>query len=377
MSLTRLFAMVHKEFLQVFRDPRTLTVTLFMPLLQLLLFGYAATADVKNVSLAVWDQDQSDSSRALLAAYRSADYFSIDHLVGSEAEMRRLIDSGSARAGLVIPPGYGNTLASGQTAQIGFVIDGSDPSVAGTALAAAQSIGQAESNKLLVQRATALGQAGGISAPIDVRTQVWYNPDQISAYYMVPALIGLILQFIAASLTASAVVRERERGTIEQLIVTPLSSIELMVAKLMPFVIIGLFDTVEILVLGVLLFHVPINGSLALFMLLSVLFLASSLGIGLFISTVAHTQQEAQMSTQLIALPSMFLSGFLYPLAAMPRVLQLISFAIPLRYFLAIARGIILKGVGVEALWPNVIALAVFSVVIMSAAMLRFHKSLD
>jgi ABC-2 type transport system permease protein len=210
-----------------------------------------------------------------------------------------------------------------------------------------------------------------------VRSQVWYNPDLISAYYMIPALIGLILMFLTGNLTALSIVRERERGTIEQLGVTPLQPIELMIGKLVPFVGVGLLATILVLGLGSLIFGVPINGSIPLLLLLSGLFLATTLGTGLFISTLARTQQEAQMTSMFILLPSIYLSGLFFPLAAMPRVLQLLSYAVPIRYFIVIARGIVLKGVGVSALWPDIIALAIFGVVIMGAAALRFRRTLD
>jgi ABC-2 type transport system permease protein len=376
MSATRLFSLIRKEFIQILRDPRTLAMTFAMPVIQLFLLGFAATSDVRNISLAVWDQDRSASSRSLLEAYRVADYFQINYDTGSEAELRQLIDRGSARAGLIIPPNYGADLTAGRTATVAMVVDGSDPTIAGTVLSAANLISQAKATALTVERAAARGQ-GTARPAVEMRTQVWYNPDLVSAYYMVPALIGLILQFLTTVLTASAIVRERERGTIEQLIVTPLTSVELMVGKLAPYVLIALIDTVEILVAGVLVFGVPINGSLPLLMLLAGLFLITTLGIGLFVSTIANTQQEATLSAMFFTLPSIFLSGFFFPLAAMPPLLQVFSYAIPLRYFLIVVRGIILKGVGAEALYPEIVALVIFGTVIMGSAALRFRKRLD
>jgi ABC-2 type transport system permease protein len=374
---SRLVALIRKEFIQIIRDPRTLALTFLMPVVQLFLLGYAATNDVRNVPLAVFDQDKSTASRALLDAYRAADYFRLDFDVNTESDLRALIDRGAARAGMIVPPGYGEELAANRTAQVAFVIDGSDPTVAGTALSAAVLIGQSKATSLALERLAARGQAGAFRSPIEVRTQVWYNPDLVSAYYMIPALIGMILQFLTVILTATAIVRERERGTIEQLIVTPIRSWELVVGKLAPYVIIAFIDTLEILVAGVLIFGVPINGSLALLLTLSALFLVSTLGLGLFISTLSNTQQEAILTSFFFQLPSIFLSGFFFPLAAMPQVLQWASYAIPLRYFLIIVRGIVLKGVGSEALWPEIIALSLFAVVIMSAAALRFRKRLD
>ena len=373
----RLISLIRKEFIQILRDPRTLALTFAMPVAQLFLLGYAATNDVRNVPLVVFDQDKSPSSRALLDAYRAADYFRLEYDVNSESDLRRLIDRGSARAGLTIPPGYGDLITGGRTAQIAFVIDGSDPTVAGTALAAATLIGQANSTRLTLERLGLRGQAGAFQPPIEVRTQVWYNPDLVSAYYMIPALIGLILQFLTVVLTATAIVRERERGTIEQLIVTPIRPWELMVGKLSPYVVIAFIDTLLILAAGVLIFNVPINGDLGLLLLLAALFLVTTLGLGLFISTLAGTQQEAIITALFFNLPSIFLSGFFFPLAAMPQVLQLASYAIPLRYFLIIVRGIVLKGVGAEALMPEIIALSLFAVLIMGGAALRFRKRLD
>ena len=373
----RLFSLIRKEFIQIVRDPRTLILTFLMPVVQLMLLGFAATNDVRNVPLAVFDQDRSAASRALLDAYRAADYFRVDFDVADEDELRALIDRGKARAGMIIPPDYGEKLAGGQTASVAFIIDGSDPTLAGTALASAKLIGQAQATALTVERLAARGQAGATQPPVEVRSQVWYNPDLVSAYYMIPAMIGMILQFLTTILTATAIVRERERGTIEQLIVTPIRSWELVVGKLAPYVIIAFIDTVEILVAGVLIFGVPINGSLPLLLALAGLFLVSTLGLGLFISTISNTQQEAVLTAMFTMLPSIFLSGFFFPLAAMPPVLQALSYAVPLRYFLIVVRGIVIKGVGPEALYPEIIALSIFAIVIMGGAALRFRKRLD
>jgi ABC-2 type transport system permease protein len=377
MNFRRLLALIRKEFIQILRDPRTLAITFAMPVLQIFLLGYAATNDVRNVPLAVWDQDRSRASRELLDAYRAADYFHLDFEVGSETELRRLIDSGQARTGLIIPPDYSTRVASGKGAQVALVVDGSDPTIAGTALSAATMIGQTKAQNLVVERAAARGQAAVTQMPVEVRTQVWYNPDLRSSYYMIPALIGLILMTLTVLLTSTSIVRERERGTIEQLIVTPLRSLELIVGKLTPYVLIALIDMVEILVAGVLMFGVPINGSLPLLLLLTGLFLVTTLGLGLFISTISNTQQEAMLTTFFFLLPSIFLSGFLFPLAAMPWYLQAFSHLIPLRYFLIIVRGIIIKGVAIDTLWTEVIALSIFAVIIMGSAAARFRKRLD
>lgn len=373
----RLSSLVRKEFIQIIRDPRTLAMTFIMPVVMMFLLGYAATNDVRNIALVVLDRDQTPASRRLIDAYRVADYFTIAQPVGSEEELRELIDRNVARAGLIIPPGYGRDLAGWQSAQVAFILDGSDPTVAGTALAAAQLIGQSLSTQMSIERMEARGQTVVTQAPIDVRTQVWFNPGLISSYYMVPAMIGIILQYLTTMLTATSIVRERERGTIEQLIVTPLRSWELIVGKLVPYVLVAFLNTIEVLTIGVILFHVPINGDLLLLLALTALFLVTTLGIGLLISSIANTQQEAMLTTMFTLLPSIFLSGFFFPLAAMPVWLQVLSYAIPLRYFLIIVRGIVLKGVGLSALWPEVVALSIFAFVVMSAAVRRFRKSLD
>jgi ABC-2 type transport system permease protein len=375
--IRRYLAIVGKEFIHIFRDRRTLALSFAMPIVMLLLLGYAATTDVRNVSLAIWDQDRSPASRELIDAFRAADYFRIDYYVGSEEEIDRLIGAGAARAGMIIPPGYASDLAAGRQAQVAVALDGSDPIVAQTALAAAIQTGQAKATEIALARLDERGQSASFVLPLEVRTQVWYNPDLVSAYYMVPALIGIILLFQSVILTSTAVVRERERGTIEQLIVTPIRSLELVVGKISPYVVIAFINTIGVLVVGALLFRVPIVGSVPLLLALAALFLATALGIGLLISTVAHTQQEAMVTAIFYLLPNIFLSGFFFPLAAMPEILQWISLAFPLRYFLIIVRGVVLKGVGVEALWPEVIALVIFATLVTVAAARRFRKRLD
>jgi ABC-2 type transport system permease protein len=377
--ISRLFSLIKKEFIQILRDPRTLALVIAMPIVQMLLLGYAATNDVRDVPMAVFDQDRSPASQRLLEAYRSADYFEIAFDVGSVDELRSLIDNGKAKVGMIIPPDYGAQVAGNGSAAVAFVLDGSDPTAGATALSAAQLIGRQESAEIRLSRLSAAGFALSSTAvePVEVRTQVWYNPDLVSAYFMVPGVIGMILFAITAILTANAIVRERERGTIEQLIVTPIRAWELVVGKLTPYVLLALFNTIEVLALGSLLFGVPIRGNLLLILLLSALFVVSGLGIGLFVSAIANTQQEAMLTVFMTLLPSIFLSGFFFPLQAMPPVLQAVSYAIPLRYYLVIIRSLLIKGVGIEAIRVEIIALAVFGVGIMTLAALRFRKRLD
>jgi ABC-2 type transport system permease protein len=377
MISSRLVALIRKEFIQIIRDPRTLIIMFVMPILMLFLLGYSATNDVRNVPIAIFDQDRSQAARDLLDAYRNADYFRFNFDVSSVEELKTLIDSGQAKAGLIIPPDYGDRVAHGEQAQVAFVIDGSDPTIAATALSAATLIGQTKATAVLRATLETRGQSGAINQPVEVRTQVWYNPDLVSAYFMIPGLIGMILQYLAVLLTSTAVVRERERGTIEQLIITPIRSWELIVSKLMPYALISFLDLLEVLVIGTLWFKVPINGSVALLLILSGLFLVTTLGLGLLISTIASTQFEAMLIAIMIQLPSIFLSGFFFPIAAMPPFLQAVSYLVPLRYFLIVVRAVQIKGVGLPAVSNEVIALIIFGVVVMGAAAIRFRKRLD
>jgi ABC-2 type transport system permease protein len=377
MSVSRLMSLIRKEFLQIRRDPRTLVLVIVIPIMQMLLLGYAATNDVRNVPLAVLDQDRSPESRALLDAYRAADYFRLIGEADSERELRTMIDSGKARAGVIIPPDYGEKIAGGVRAQISFILDGSDPTVASTALSAAQMIGQSHATVILSERMARRGFSAAVESPLEVLTQVWYNPDLVSAYFMIPGVIGVILQALSSILTATAIVRERERGTIEQLIVTPIRPLELIIGKLLPYVLISFFNTFEVIALGHWWFGVPVRGDLIMIALLSGLFLLSSLGIGILASSIANTQQEAMLTVWMTLLPSIFLSGFFFPLEAMPPALQWFSYLTPLRYYLVIIRSLMLKGVGVGAFTQEIIALAVFGVAIMGIAALRFRKRLD
>jgi len=374
---TRLTSLVRKEFIQILRDPRTLVLVMVIPVMQLFLLGYAATNDVRNVPLAVFNQDRGPASRDLLDAYRAADYFLLAYDVYSEDTLHELIESGQARAGIIIPPDYSQRVLMERSAEVAFVLDGSDPTVASTSLSAAQLIGQQYATQIMVQRLAGKGFSTAISLPVEIRSQVWYNPDLLSAYFMIPGMIGMILYSLTSILTATAVVRERERGTIEQLIVTPIRSWELMVGKLLPYTILAFLNTLEVMVIGYYWFKVPVRGDLGLILVVSGLFLMSSLGIGLLASTIANTQQEAMLIVWMSLLPSLFLSGFLFPLEAMPKILQWISYIFPLRYYLIVIRALMLKGVGIGPIREEVIALAVFGVAIMSLAARRFRKRLD
>jgi ABC-2 type transport system permease protein len=373
---SRLFSITRKEFIQIMRDRRTLVIILIIPIMQLFLLGYSATNDISNVPLAYFDQCKCTESRLLLDAYRAADYFQITYTAGSEDEIRSLIENGQVRAAIIIPPDYNQRLAAGD-AQVAFILDGSDPTVASTAFSAARLIGQSHATALMTERLARSGLNIQLQAPLEVHTTVWYNPDLVSSYFMIPGVIGMILYAITSILTATSVVRERERGTIEQLIVTPIRPWELVIGKILPYVILAFIDTLEVLAIGHWWFGVPVRGDFGLIIGCSGLLLLSGLGIGLFASTIANTQQEAMLTVWMTLLPSIFLSGFFFPLEAMPKVLQWISYAIPLRYYLIIIRALLIKGVGAGPIWSEILALSLFGIGIMSAASIRFRKRLD
>jgi len=374
---SRLFSIIRKEFIQITRDRRTLVIILIIPIIQLVLLGYSATSDVRNVPLAYFDQCRCSESRSLLEAYRAANYFKLAYAAGSEAEIRSLIEQGKARAGIIIPPDYNARLAQGD-AEVAFVLDGSDATAGSSAYSAAALVGQSQATKLMVEKLARSGiPAGAIKAPLQVSTNVWYNPDLVSSYFMIPGVIGMILYAITSILTATSVVRERERGTIEQLIVTPIRPWELVVGKVLPYVILAFIDTLEVLAIGHWWFGVPVRGDLSLILACSGLLLLTGLGIGLFASTIANTQQEAMLSVWLTLLPSIFLSGFFFPLEAMPKVLQWVAYIVPLRYYLVIIRALLIKGVGAGAIWFEILMLGLMGVLIMALASVRFRKRLD
>lgn len=373
---SRLISIVRKEFIQLFRDKRMLALILLVPLVQMVLLSYVFSNDVKDLPIAVFDQSHSAESTALLDAYQATDYFMLSYAVNTYAELNELIEKGRVGVGLVIPPDYAARLYRGG-AQVSFVLDGSDPNIASTALSVAQLIAQSHATKLMVQRLVRSGIGVMVQSPLEVRTNVWYNPDMVSAFFMIPGVIAMILYAITALLTSSAMVREVERGTIEQLIVTPIRQIELVVGKILPYVILGLFDAAEVIAFGHFAFGVPVRGSLLLITLSCILFLFSGLGIGLLASSVAKTQQEAMLTVFMTLLPGIFLSGFLFPINNFPWILQALSYLIPMRFFLNIIRVLMIKGVGFSSIQNELIALAIFGTVIMVAAALRIRKRLD
>jgi ABC-2 type transport system permease protein len=376
--MRRFRALIKKEMTHMLRDPRTLVFIFMMPIMQLVLLGFVNNTDIRNVPTVVFNQDNSRASRALLDSFNSTGYFSFDYAVYSQAEVNDLIDSGKVSVGIIIPPNYGANLVTGKTADVLVLLDGANPTVAGSVLSAAALVGQAHGASVRTKQLSLRGPAGGAGAsPVDVRTRVLYNPDLLSSYNIVPGLVAMILFQTATSLTALAIVKERERGTIEQLIVTPIRSWELIIAKIIPYILVSFANTILIMAVGTFLFGVPMRGSLVLLFSLVGLYLLPTLGLGLLISTAARTQQQAQLMTMPIMLPSMLLSGVFFPTSSLPVFLQMVGNLLPLTYFVYILRSIVVKGVGLNMIMPQVIALTIFAILLLGLAARRFQKTLD
>ena len=367
----RIMSIIIKEFIQLRRDRRTLAMVVVIPIIQMSIFGYALSADIKNVSLAVWDASNSAESRQLIESFDQTEFFSVNYYASDYNDISRLIESGEAKVALVIPPEYADHLHRGETAPAQFFTDGSEPTVGIQALANASLIVQAKGAELMSRE-----QLSAIALPISLEPRVWYNPAMQSSIFYLPGLVGVILGMLTVLLTAFAIVRERENGTIEQLSVTPLRQGELIVGKLIPYVIISYTQVILVLATAVVVFHMPIRGNLLLLLLLTAVFLMFSLGIGLFISTISRTQFQAMQATTLIWLPSILLSGFVFPVGSMPRVAQWVSAVLPLTYYLRIVRGIIVKGVGMEYLWTDTFILAAVGIITLVIASSRIRKTL-
>jgi ABC-2 type transport system permease protein len=371
--IRRTLSLTRKEMTHIVRDPRTLAIMIIIPLVMLTVLGYAGTTDVDHLRTAVYDGDKTPHSRSLIDAYQTSNYFDIVAHVDEEDDLTTMIERGDVRGALIIPAGYGRKMAAGEPTNVAFLIDGSDPTVANTAFSASQLVGQSVSTQKIEQK---FGLSVNALPGVDVMPRVWYNPNMESANFMIPGLMAMILLMFTTLLTATAIVRERELGTIEQLIVTPIRAIELIIAKVTPYILVSFFIVVEILAGGVIMFGIPIKGSVSLLLGLSSLFLVTALGQGILISTLARTQLEAFLLTFATVLPSVFLSGLFFPIEAMPGWLQAITYLVPARYAMVIMRGIILKGVGLEILREQVVAIIIFSVVLVVLAAARFKKKL-
>ena len=371
-NIKRIKAIIKKEFAQIKRDKRTITIIIMMPIMELLLFGYAASTSVDHITTAVLNNDIGSESRGLLEGLVNSQYFDLDYYAESMADIENLIDKGYAKAGVVIPPDFSDDIKNNKTAQIQLIVDGTDPTTAQTILSSAGGVVQALSIEIIQEtRGTFVPQL------LDLRSRVWYNPNMSSIYFNIPGLIGVILQTVTLMLTSFSIVRERERGTMEQLIVTPITKMELMIGKIIPYVIIGFVDIVLALALSVFWFRVPIAGSITLLLLFSVIFLFGALGVGLIISTVSKSQLQAMQLSMFMIMPNILLSGYMFPREAMPKLIYGISTVLPLTYFIKVLRGIILKGNGFMELYIEFVILVAFGIVFLAIATLKFKKKID
>ena len=376
---SRTWPIMKKEFIEIWRDRRSLAFVLSMPVFMLLLYGYGISSDVKRVPLAVYDRDGQPPARELVRRFTSTDYFVVTAQVGSLWELRRAIDLGVAKVGLTIPEDFSQNLGAGRPAPIQFVVDGSDSNTASIAISNIAAISQnMELSPRDLRPQVYLSPRPEHPAPIELRTWVWYNPELKSSNFLIPGLTAVILMMLAAMLTSLTVAREWERGTMEGLIASPLHPIELMLGKILPYVVIGLLDVGIIVLVAVFWFRVPLRGSLTLLMASSTIFLLGALGIGLFLSAATKNQQVAfQLAVLITMLPSLLLSGFFYPIENMPPALRAVTTLVPARYFLVILRGIFLKGVGLVVLWRELLFLAGFAVLMLMASSAKFKKRLD
>jgi len=380
----RLKHMLIKEFIQIFRDPRMKAVIFGTPIIQLVVIGYAVTTDVTQVATAIADFDRTQETREIARRFESSGYFRVVRWVEDSKVLRTLIDQGEVKVAIQFDPGFARDLARGRTAVIQVIVDGTDSNTASVVLDYANrliaQVNRERLQPLLAARAVARGEVvpitPGALPGVELRSRAWFNPDLRSRNYYIPGVIAILIMLTLMMMTAMAIVREREIGTMEQLLVSPIRPAELILGKTLPFALIGFFDVVLITTVAVLWFAVPIQGSLTLLFGTTSLFLLPVLGIGLYISTISKTQQQALMSTFFFFQPAMLLSGFAFPIASMPEAIQYLTYLNPLRYFLVIIRGIFLKGNGVDILWPQMLALLVLGTGVLTASALRFQKRL-
>ncbi|CAH2213119.1 ABC transporter permease [Tepidibacter aestuarii] len=377
MSLKRLLTIMKKEFIHIKRDKASLVIALLMPIVFVFIFGYAVNTDVDNISMAVFDNDNTLESREYINSLKNSNYFNPNRYVDNMQSIQKLIDTGTVKSAIIIPSGFSKHLKRNEKAQVKLIIDGTDPTIARTALQSGVLTTNMHSLEISKDFMQKTGKNALNTPGIDMRTRVWYNPNLESSKFIIPGLIGLIMQNITVMLTAFSLVREREKGTLELLIVTPIKSSELIIGKMIPYVLIGSIDFIISLFFGTLWFGVPIKGNMLLLILLGLGFVICSLAIGMLISTVAKNQAHAMQLTILFILPSVLLSGFMFPRESMPFVINISGYLIPLTYFLNILRGIILKGVGLSYLIKDVVILFIFGTVLLCISSVKFKKKLD
>lgn len=375
MKWQRLASIMRKEISQLLRDRRTLGFILMLPIIQLVLFGYLSS-EVRYLPTAVWDQSNTAESRVLIQALENTRYFAVHYHARNLREIERRLDGGRSKIGLVIPPDYGRRVRVGAPVQVLAVVDASDATSARVVLSVASAVGASLSQDLAIRTLARRGQRP-LAQAVEVRTRAWYNPDLRSQVFVVPGVLGLIMQFTTTFLTVGTIVRERELGTFEQIVVTPIRPAELMLGKIIPLIGLAYINLTFILLLSWIWFGVVVKGSILLLYALTLTFFFSTMGIGTLISTVSKNFNQAFQLAQLTLLPSILISGFLFPREALPRVLQVIGLGVPLTHFVTVIRGIIIKGVGIEYLWPQILTLVALGLVVFTLAIVRFQKKID
>jgi ABC-2 type transport system permease protein len=376
--LARLKQMLIKEFIQVFRDKRTRFVLFGPPIIQMLIFGYAATFEIRHVPTVVLDQDHSQESRELISRFSSSPHFDVERQLTDQRQIPKLIDQGQATVGLQIHPGFAENLRKGRTAPLQVIVDGTNSNTALIAVGyISQIAGQFAQDYQRDRLYRIAPQLVERMPHVQLDQRPWYNPDLRSRWFFVPGVIGSLTLVLVTTLTAFAVVREREIGTLEQIMVTPIRPFEFILGKTLPFFLIGLLDVSLIATVGTFWFQVPFRGQIAVLFLGAVLFILCMLGVGLLISTVSSTQQQAMVTAFFFIMPAITFSGFGFPISTMPLWLQYCTYLSPLRYFLVVLRGSYVKGVGIDILWPQMVAMAILGVSLLTVSVLRFHKALD
>ena len=373
--MKRLWALLVKEFIQMRRDRLTFGMMIGLPIIQLILFGFAINTDVKHLPTIVFDQSLGQDSRDLVNSLEGSQYFNIEYAAKNFNEVNDAVDSGKAKVGIIIPPDFTDNLKHGRTASVQVIVDASDSLAASSAIGAAQLVGQTKSQQILMQKLR--GYSGhATDLPYDLRIRPWYNQDFVSAFHMVPGTMGTILTMTRVMFTSMAIVRERERGTLEQLIVTPMKTWELLIGKIIPYIFVGYIQATVALLVGIFVFDLPVRGSLVLLYSLTSLFIIASLAMGVLISVLAKTQMQAMQMSFFIILPSILLSGFMFPREAMPAFFSTLGYLLPLTFYLQIMRGIILKGIGIGMLWGQVFALAAFIAIVLTISIKKFNKKI-
>jgi ABC-2 type transport system permease protein len=374
----RLRQILIKEFIQVFRDKRTRFILIGPPVIQMLVFGYAATYEIRHVPTVVVDFDHSLESRELVSRFTSSPYFDIQRQLTDSRALGDLIEEGKTTVGIEIHAGFAQSLRKGETAPLQVIVDATNSNTALIASGYVSQIALGFAQSYQQDRIARIApQIVEVMPRVELEARPWYNPDLRSRWFFIPGIIGSLTLVLVITLTAFAVVREREIGTLEQIMVTPIRPAEFILGKTLPFFLIGLFDVSLIAVVGSLWFQVPFRWHVSVLVLGAVLFLLCMLGVGLLISTVSSTQQQAMVTSFFFIMPAITFSGFGFPISTMPQWLQQLTYLSPLRYFLVVLRGTYLKGIGMEILWPQMAAMAGFGVALLSVAILRFHKALD